>query len=62
MPRAPPQHGSEELHLPTGRELEVARAAMALAPGELAYARADFIEVDGEPTLMELELIEPDLG
>lgn len=53
--------GSEELHEPTRGELEVARAAMALAPDELAYARADFIDVDGQPTLMELELIEPDL-
>jgi hypothetical protein len=34
---------------------------MACAPDELVYARADFIDVDGEPTLMELELIEPDL-
>ena len=53
--------GSEEWHEPSGAELEVARAAMDLAPGELTYARADFIDVDGRPTLMELELIEPDL-
>ena len=42
-------------------ELDVAAAAMALAPGELAYARVDFIEVQGQATLMELELIEPAL-
>ncbi|NNM45310.1 hypothetical protein [Knoellia koreensis] len=55
-------HGGAELeHLPTSGEVEVARAAMALAPDELVYARADFIDVDGQPTLMELELIEPDL-
>jgi glutathione synthase/RimK-type ligase-like ATP-grasp enzyme len=53
--------GSEQAHQPTGGELEVAHAAMALAPAPLAYARADFIDVDGQPTLMELELIEPDL-
>lgn len=55
-------HGGAELaHLPTTGEVEVARAAMALAPDELVYARADFIDVEGQPTLMELELIEPDL-
>lgn len=55
-------HGGAELeHVPTSGEVEVSRAAMALAPDELVYARADFIDVDGQPTLMELELIEPDL-
>ena len=53
--------GSEEAHAATEREVEVARCAMAQAPGELVYARADFVAVDGEPVLMELELIEPDL-
>jgi glutathione synthase/RimK-type ligase-like ATP-grasp enzyme len=53
--------GSEEPHDPTVREVEVARAAMAQVPGELVYARADFLDVDDEPVLMELELIEPDL-
>jgi glutathione synthase/RimK-type ligase-like ATP-grasp enzyme len=55
-------HGGAELaHEASAREVELARAAMACAPDELVYARADFIDVDGEPTLMELELIEPDL-
>jgi glutathione synthase/RimK-type ligase-like ATP-grasp enzyme len=53
--------GSEEVHEPSAAERELAVAAMAHAPGEVAYARADFVEVDGRPTLMELELIEPDL-
>jgi glutathione synthase/RimK-type ligase-like ATP-grasp enzyme len=53
--------GSEEVHEPTPAELDVAARAMALAPDELVYARVDLIEVDGQPTLMELELIEPDL-
>ena len=53
--------GSEEVHEPTVAEQAAARAALALAPGEVAYARADFVEVEGQPTLMELELIEPDL-
>jgi glutathione synthase/RimK-type ligase-like ATP-grasp enzyme len=53
--------GSEEAHEPTSAERRLALEALALVPGEVAYARADFVEVDGEPTLMELELIEPDL-
>jgi glutathione synthase/RimK-type ligase-like ATP-grasp enzyme len=53
--------GSEEDHEPTPEELEVATRAMALAPDELVYARVDLLEVAGLPTLMELELIEPDL-
>ena len=53
--------GSEHWHDPTAEEFEVAAAALLRAPGELAYARVDLIDVDGQPTLMELELIEPDL-
>ena len=53
--------GSEEMHEPTPGELEVAARAMDLAPDELVYARVDLIDVAGQPTLMELELIEPDL-
>ena len=53
--------GSEEVHDPTEAELDVARRAMALAPDTLVYARVDLIDVAGQPTLMELELIEPDL-
>ena len=53
--------GSEEVHEPTPNELDVAARAMAMAPGELVYARVDLIDVAGQATLMELELIEPDL-
>lgn len=53
--------GSEEPHTPTVAELDVASRAMDLAPDVLAYARVDLVDVDGRPTLMELELIEPDL-
>ncbi len=53
--------GSEEVHVPTRAELAVAGEAMRLAPDALVYARVDLIDVDGRPTLMELELIEPDL-
>jgi glutathione synthase/RimK-type ligase-like ATP-grasp enzyme len=53
--------GSEEVHEPTEAELSLALAAISLAPGTVDYARADFLEFEGRPTLMELELIEPDL-
>lgn len=53
--------GTEHPHQPSAAELDVAARALSLAPGELAYARVDLIDVDGQPTLMELELIEPDL-
>ena len=53
--------GSEEVHEATEAELDVARLAMGLAPDTLVYARIDLIDVQGQPTLMELELVEPDL-
>lgn len=53
--------GTEHRHEPTPAELETARRAMACAPGRLTYARVDLVDVDGVPTLMELEVIEPDL-
>jgi glutathione synthase/RimK-type ligase-like ATP-grasp enzyme len=53
--------GTEHPHQPSQAELETARRAMECAPGPLTYARVDLIDVDGVPTLMELEVIEPDL-
>lgn len=53
--------GTEQAHEATAEELAVARAALAAAPAQVAYARVDLVDVDGQPTLMELELIEPDL-
>jgi glutathione synthase/RimK-type ligase-like ATP-grasp enzyme len=53
--------GTEHRHEPSPAELETARRAMACAPGPLTYARVDLVDVDGVPTLMELEVIEPDL-
>jgi glutathione synthase/RimK-type ligase-like ATP-grasp enzyme len=53
--------GTEHPHEPTAAELETARRAMACAPDRLTYARVDLLDVDGVPTLMELEVIEPDL-
>lgn len=60
------QYGANNTHVePTDAQLHVARAAVAAteeATGtELLYARVDMVDVDGQPHLMELELIEPDL-
>ncbi|WP_052436978.1 hypothetical protein [Georgenia sp. SUBG003] len=30
-------------------------------PADVTYARVDLVEVDGEPSVMELELVEPEL-
>ncbi|MFJ3619746.1 RimK family alpha-L-glutamate ligase [Streptomyces iakyrus] len=49
---------------PTVAELAVAEKALAAVPGdaELLYARVDLVTgPDGEPCVMELELIEPNL-
>lgn len=42
--------------------LDIARRASAAAPGDLLYARADFLTGnDGEPLLTELEIVEPSM-
>ncbi|MFH9977675.1 RimK family alpha-L-glutamate ligase [Streptomyces sp. NPDC017179] len=49
---------------PTPAELAVAESALAAVPGapELLFARVDLVDgEDGEPRLMELELVEPNL-
>ncbi|MGW7067426.1 ATP-grasp domain-containing protein [Streptomyces sp. NPDC054855] len=49
---------------PTAAELGVAERALAAVPGtpELLYARVDLVDdADGEPCVMELELVEPNL-
>jgi glutathione synthase/RimK-type ligase-like ATP-grasp enzyme len=51
-------------HDPTPEEVAVARAAIRAAveecDGPIVYARVDLVELDG-PTVMEVELIEPEL-
>ncbi|MGW7240983.1 ATP-grasp domain-containing protein [Streptomyces sp. NPDC054804] len=49
---------------PAAAELEVAERALAAVPEapELLYARVDLVDgVDGQPQVMELELVEPNL-
>ena len=53
--------GAEHPHTPTAAELATARAALAAAPPGVVYARVDLVQHVGVPTVMELELIEPDL-
>ncbi len=56
--------GVNRPHPASAAELEVASAALALAPGgpeALLYARIDLIGAEAAPLVMELELIEPEL-
>jgi glutathione synthase/RimK-type ligase-like ATP-grasp enzyme len=54
--------GSVHTHSPTAGELDVARRALEAAPGGVqTYARVDLVALGGNPVVMELELIEPEL-
>ena len=46
---------------PSNVELAVATAALACAPVATTYGRVDLVSVAGEPAVMELEVIEPQL-
>lgn len=52
----------EALHPPSAEELALAERAVAAVPGCVTYARVDMVPTPDGPRLMELELIEPDLG
>ncbi|MFD5636391.1 RimK family alpha-L-glutamate ligase [Streptomyces sp. NPDC127077] len=58
-------HPRLEVWEPTAAELAVAEKALATVPGgadRVLYARVDLVDgEDGEPRLMELELVEPNL-
>ncbi|WP_394434377.1 ATP-grasp domain-containing protein [Streptomyces sp. SGAir0957] len=58
-------HPALEAWQPTDAEFAVARAALDAVPGgveQLLYARVDLVDgVDGQPCVMELELVEPNL-
>lgn len=56
------RHGGRlDDHRPTPREVDVAEAALACSPAPVRAARVDLVRLDGEPVVMELELIEPEL-
>jgi len=43
------------------KELSYCDNLIASVGGDLAYARVDIVPINGNPTLMELELIDPSL-
>jgi glutathione synthase/RimK-type ligase-like ATP-grasp enzyme len=54
--------GTEEKCAPPAGSIELAKAALAAAPAEAAYARVDMIrDASGALAIIELELIEPAL-
>ena len=52
----------EQPHEPGAAERLLAEHALEAAPGAVTYARVDVVPTPDGPRLMELELIEPDLG
>jgi glutathione synthase/RimK-type ligase-like ATP-grasp enzyme len=52
----------ETLHGASAPERALADQALRAAPGPTVYARVDLVPTPDGPRLMELELIEPDLG
>lgn len=56
------EHGGQVLpYEATDRERELGEMLMFMLPVTPLYARIDFVNINDEPKLMELELIEPDL-
>lgn len=53
--------GTVHPYSPTMAELDLASSALALTPEPTTYARVDLVWHNGEPVVMELELIEPEL-
>ena len=50
------------MHRATTAERELADAVLGAVPTPVTYARVDVVPTPDGPRLMELELIEPDLG
>jgi glutathione synthase/RimK-type ligase-like ATP-grasp enzyme len=48
-------------HAPTADEFAVGSAALACTPSSTTYARVDLVRVGNQPSVMELEVIEPEL-
>lgn len=57
----PEYDGVNTQHRPAPDELEAAEAVLAAIEEPLLYARIDIMRVDGRPSLVEAELVEPDL-
>jgi glutathione synthase/RimK-type ligase-like ATP-grasp enzyme len=55
-------HGGRVVaHAATADELEIGAAALAATPSPTTYARVDLVRVGDQPSVMELEVIEPEL-
>jgi glutathione synthase/RimK-type ligase-like ATP-grasp enzyme len=55
-------HGGRVVaHSPTADERAVGSAALATTPSPTTYARVDLVLVGNQPSVMELEVIEPEL-
>lgn len=60
--RVQSQHGgTNAVHHPIKREIDVAEKTIQAVPFPLAYARVDMVNWNGSPCVMELEVIEPEL-
>ena len=61
--RVQPEYGAGiSAHEPSADERAAAEAALAAVEEPLLYARVDLVrDLEGQPVLMELELVEPDL-
>lgn len=59
--RSQPEFGSHiDAHAPTTTERDIAAHALHIAGGRPLYARVDLVTgLDGQPTLIELEMVEP---
>jgi len=53
--------GTLHEHTPSPREMEIAEAAIAAVPETTLYGRVDLVYFEGQPAIMELEVIEPEL-
>lgn len=54
--------GTNHAYRPAADEVELASRALAATPAPTTYARVDMVRLpDGQPAVMELELIEPEL-
>jgi hypothetical protein len=51
----------EQLAQATAKEVQFAQLVLSRLPEVPLYARVDLVDLDGQPCLMELELIEPSL-
>jgi hypothetical protein len=54
--------GTVEIVKPQSRDLRQAEAILDKLPFDLLYARLDLVRVDGDLSVMEVELIEPILS